>query len=100
MMKKIRLLLTFYRGFGFVALFFSCISASILFEKGFSAFNIVFWFKIITTTIIVYNVSTNRRNEFFYYQNLGLSKTILWSVTLSFDFIIFILTTIIISFYQ
>ena len=92
--KKIRLLATFYRSFYFAALFFTAICISILLEKGFAAFNVVVWFKILTTAIIVYHVSINRGNEFLYYQNLGLSKSMLWSITLSFDFLIFILVVL------
>jgi hypothetical protein len=96
MNNKIRLLATFYRSVCLAALFFSAIGIFILIEKGFSAFNVVFWFKIITTGLIVYNKTTNRGNEFFYYQNLGLSKTMLWTFTLGFDFLLFILAVLMI----
>ena len=91
MKKKLRLLATFYRSYCFAALVFSSISVYIVAIKGFSTFNSMFWFKIITTAITVFSVSANRSNEFFYYQNLGLSKSTLWTITLIFDFILYFL---------
>lgn len=54
------------------------------------------WFKVITMAIIVYYINTYKRKEFYYYQNLGLSKKLLWTYTLGLDFLLFLIMSIII----
>ncbi|HBZ26324.1 MAG TPA: hypothetical protein DEO54_08860 [Rikenellaceae bacterium] len=68
----------------------------ISYTQGINIFTALFWFKIITLGIIVYFINNYKRNEFYYYKNLGLSKKVLWISSLTFDFILF-LTLIIIT---
>ena len=58
------------------------------------AFVVVFWLKIITLGLIVFFINNYKRNEFYYYKNLGLSKLRLWVSILLFDFILFIILLI------
>lgn len=43
--------------------------------------------------IITY-INSYRENEYFYYQNLGVSKTTLWTGSLLFDFVLFLILII------
>ena len=62
----------------------------IVWKYGFSAFFGLFWLKIVTLGLTYYFINNYKSKEYYYYQNLGLSKVFLWAVTLSFDFSLFI----------
>ena len=66
----------------------SCMS--VIATNGMQAFVAVFWFKIITLGLIIFFINNYKRNEFYYYKNLGLSTFRLWISVLLFDFILFI----------
>lgn len=51
---------------------------------------VLFWFKILTLAITIYSINVYKRNEFYYYKNLGLSKRMLWLPILIFDFLLFL----------
>jgi len=92
MAKIIRSLYTFYLNhflIGFI-LSFCCAYIYNVYGCNYKTLPFLFWFKVITMSIIWYAVKTNKRKEFFYYQNLGISKTLLWTVTLGIDFILFV----------
>lgn len=55
-----------------------------------SFFVIIFWFKLISMGFIITYIDNYRKKEYFYYQNLGLSKTALWTVSLVFDLVLFV----------
>jgi len=100
-MKTIRLILTFYKSFAFISFLitFIClglISGFILVgdPKGISFIQILFWFKIFTLAITVYTINFYKKNEFYYYKNLGLSKLKLWIPIITFDFLFFLVTII------
>ena len=59
-------------------------------EYGFGVFSTLFWFKIGTLGLTFYFINNYKNKEYYYYQNLGVSKVLLWSATLSFDFALFI----------
>ncbi len=59
-------------------------------EYGFGIFSTLFWFKISTLGLTFYFIDNYKNKEYYYYQNLGVSKVLLWSVALSFDFALFI----------
>lgn len=44
----------------------------------------------MTMALIYYFININKKKEYYYYQNLGISKTLLWAASLTFDFILFI----------
>ncbi len=47
--------------------------------------------------MIFYFINRNQQKEYKYYQNLGLSKKMLWLTTICFDFTIFIILIILIG---
>lgn len=88
--KTIRLIWTFYRSFLFLSLLITSCCLSIFWEYGFSVFSVLFWLKIATLGLTYYFIDNYKNKEYYYYQNLGVSKILLWGVTLSFDFALFI----------
>ena len=86
----IRLLLTFYRNFLISTNLLTGCCVWILLENGLGSVIILFWFKVITLALIFTFVNSHKSKEFFYYQNLGLSRRLLWISTLAFDLLIFI----------
>lgn len=94
--KKLRLSLTFYQNFYIVSLLITAGCLFIYGRYGLATFSGLFWFKIITLGLIYFVISTSKSKEFYYYQNLGVSRAFLWSTTFAFDFIIFILFIILI----
>jgi len=95
MQKTIRLLITFYRNFFITTFIITCCCLFIYALYGLATFTGLFWFKISTLGIIYFAIETTKKKEFYYYQNLGVSKRLLWSATLIFDFMLFILLIII-----
>ena len=94
-MKTLRLIGTFYKSY-FIAssiITISCISSIIL--NGINVITALIWFKFITLGIIIYYINSYKKNEFYYYQNLGLSRLFLWISTLLIDISIFIISLII-----
>lgn len=96
-MKTIRLILTFYKSFAFTSLLITFICMGLVYgygEKGVQIIQLLIWFKIIMLAIIVYSISRFKRNQFYYYKNLGVSRLTLWASTLIFDFLFFLIAII------
>lgn len=90
------LMFTFYRSFLFASLLMTAICITVFWKNGIESFMAIFWFKIAATCLLYYFVNTYKAKEFYYYQNLGISKQKLWTVSLGFDFLIFIISLIVI----
>jgi len=75
----------------FFAIVISLWCAYLISKDGFLAVNVIFWLKISTSFIIYFFVKQYKKNEFYYYRNLGFSITVLWIITFGIDFIILIL---------
>lgn len=89
-MKTTRLILTFYKNFIATSLILSCCCAYALHINGMHAFALLFWFKVLTLGLTFYFIGQYKKKEFYYYQNLGISKLVLWVSSLSIDMLIFI----------
>jgi hypothetical protein len=99
-MKTLRLILTFYKSFAFLSFLVTFICLGLLYGfgvKGIYIIQALFWFKIFTLAIIVYLMNGYKKNEFYYYKNLGVSKLTLWIPILTFDFLIFLIALIILA---
>lgn len=96
MTRKIGLLVTFYRSFFITTFIITCGCVIIYGFYGIKTFTFLFWFKIITLGMIYFVIETSKNKEFYYYQNLGVSKRLLWSATLIFDLLLFIFLIILI----
>jgi len=62
-----------------------------LHTNGIRIFSYIFWFRLITLGLIFYFVGEYKKKEFYYYENLGISKFVLWSVTIALDVLLFII---------
>ena len=92
-MRTIRLLLTFYKLFAATSITISltCCIFVYVYKMGISSYAAFFWIKIVTLVVIFYYIHKNKKNEFYYYKNLGLTKKRLWISTLTFDYILFLI---------
>lgn len=88
--RTLRILWTFYNSFFVSTLVLTASCAYMCMVLGPGALTLITWFKIITSGIIIYYINNYKNKEFYYYQNLGLSKKILWSSTMTVDFLIYI----------
>jgi len=96
-MKTLRLILTFYKSYAFTSLLITFISLGIVYSYGDKAVEIIqvlIWFKIFTLAIIVFYIQKYKRQQFYYYKNLGLSRLTLWFSSLSFDLLLFLIAII------
>lgn len=96
--KFLRLILTFYNTYSISSILISLISACIFLKTGISFFVAVFWFKLLSMGFIITYIDQYRQREYLYYRNLGLSKSALWTFSLTFDFILFV--SLLIGVYQ
>ena len=92
-MKKIHLILYFYKSFALVSVIISGFLCYLinLWERNGSIISILIFFKIITLAVIYYFINDSQKDEFIFYKNLGLSSKKLWFSTISFDFIIYLI---------
>ncbi|HWK04386.1 MAG TPA: hypothetical protein VNS58_12175 [Puia sp.] len=88
--KTIRLLLTFYKNFFFFSFLMTLICMGLFREYGMSIFSTLFWLKLSTLGLTIVVIKSYKNKEFYYYQNLGLTRTFLWVSTLGFDFILYL----------
>jgi len=88
--KTIRLIWTFYKSFLLASIIITACCVRIFWKYGFSTFLALFWFKVATLGLIYYFIDNYKSREYYYYQNLGISKVLLWAFTLTFDFALFI----------
>jgi hypothetical protein len=94
-MRKIRSIYDFYQSFAFTSILITSICAYFLFKYGIGAFAVLSWFKIFTFGLIYYIVNTYKKNELYYYKNIGLGKSVLWWGAVSIDLILYMLLLII-----
>ena len=100
-MKFVRHYFSFYRGFlpASWSLTAICLfSFHVLYSTyGWNTFIYLFWFKVITLGLLWYVMDQYKKRVYYYYFNLGMSKTTLWSVTLGVDLGLYILLFILTS---
>jgi hypothetical protein len=94
--KAVRLLFTFYQSHFFAALMVTFCCLYIYSMYGMEVFAVLFWFKVLTLALIYFFIKKYKNKEFYYYQNLGVSKLALWVTSLCFDLILFIILLIIV----
>lgn len=88
--KTTSIIWTFYKSFILASTAITICCLYFFYQYGFGIFATLFWFKIITLGLIFYYINSYKSKEFYYYQNLGISKTLLWITTFIFDFSLFI----------
>lgn len=93
--RKIRLCFTFYTYFLFASLTIDAMCMSVMWHNGIGAYSSLFWLKLASMGAIFYLVNEYKKQEYYYFYNFGLSKKLLWIVTLSLDLILFYILTII-----
>jgi hypothetical protein len=97
-MRTLKLITRFYSGI-FLANFLvtlSCVySMSHLGDDVREMIYLLFWYKIISLALVSYIAVYYRKNEQYYYQNLGVSKLQLGLSTSVFDFILWLILVLI-----
>jgi len=93
--RTLRSILSFYQSFAFVGFLLTAACMVTLYTTGIAMFTFLFWFKIGTLWLIYYFVDSYKRNEYYYYDNLGISKRKLWIPSLVFDFTLFLITMVV-----
>ena len=88
-MRIIRIIASFYKSYLIVSSIITISCMNFTYMYGLSIITVLFWFKLITLGIIIYYINTYKNNEFYYYQNLGLSKQFLWVSSIIFDISLF-----------
>jgi hypothetical protein len=88
--KTVRLLFTFYYNFCAATIIVTLCCAYMFSKLGPDALTAIIWFKLFTLATIFFYINSYKKKEFYYYQNLGISKQRLWVCTLVFDLMLFI----------
>jgi hypothetical protein len=89
MKAKANILLYFYKSYFAVAFIVSAVCAYLFYHYGVEAIGALFWLKIMADMAIMFFINKYKNKEFYYYYNLGLSRTMLWAISLTADFILF-----------
>ena len=93
-LRTIRLIWTFYKGFLFASLIITACCLYYFWLYGFSVFTAIFWLKTISLATTSFFMNAYKVREFYYYQNAGISKLLLWISVICFDMAVFILLII------
>jgi len=88
-MRVLRLIGTFYKSYVIASSIITISCMQLIYMYGINIITVLIWFKLITLGIIVYYINSYKNNEFYYYQNLGLSKLFLWVSTILIDLSLF-----------
>ena len=97
-MRTLKLITRFYGGIFFAnfLITLSCIGLICYFGTlAHKLIGMLFWFKVITIGVIFYGAIRYQKKEMYYYQNLGVSKLKLGISTSVFDFLLWLILTII-----
>jgi hypothetical protein len=97
-MRTFKLITRFYSGI-FLANFLVTLSCVFLLwsfgAKAHDIRGILFWYKVITIAMIFSLSIHYKKQELYYYQNLGVSKSLLGFSTSIFDFMLWLILTLI-----
>lgn len=89
-MRTFGLIVSFYKSYAFSSLAITVVCMYFPYMFGLGTFSMLFWFKVMTLGMIFYLNNSYKKNEYYYYRNLGVSKKLLWGWTLSFDLIFYL----------
>lgn len=92
MIKSTKLLLTFYSSYFQATLLITACCMLLTWLYGLEVFFILFLFKLTTLGLIYCFMNEYKKKEYYYYQNLGISKLFLWVGSLSLDLALFIVS--------
>ena len=93
-MRTLRAMLSFYSSFAFFGFLMTAVCLATLSNTGLAMFTFLFWIKVGTMWIIFYFINKNKKKEYYYYDNLGISRRILWIPALTFDFVVFVVSMV------
>jgi len=96
-LKTLRLISAFYQSFFISTWIITGCCLWIFGEYGWISFSSLVWLKIFTLGLVFFFMDKYKRHEIYYYQNLGVSKKVLWCSTVAFDFLLF-LTSILVTY--
>lgn len=89
LLKRLRLLSTFYQSFFAATFLMSLVCAYLFYYYGVHFLKILILFKVFTTLIVAGYINNYKHLNFLYFLNLGLSKSFLWISTMLVEFILF-----------
>lgn len=91
LISTIRLLLTFYRSFFLFSILITLLCTALAWEYGTALIGMLIGIKFASTLLIFFFIRSYKRKEFYYYLNRGLSGPVLWTATLLFDTLLFVI---------
>jgi hypothetical protein len=89
-LHTLQLLYTFYKNFIFISAVITGGCTYLFWKWGANIIAVLCWLKVITMVLTFLFVNSYKKKEYYYYQNLGVSKKVLWIYTISFDIALFI----------
>jgi hypothetical protein len=97
MAVKSSIILVFYKSYFIASFIASLLCAYLFFKYGIKAIGTLFWIKIFSDAVIVLYINNYKSKEFYYYRNLGLSRKVLWTISLIIDFLVFVILVVLAS---
>lgn len=94
MLRTLNVLFTFYKTFLLPSLLANAFCWGMVYEYGSGPVALLLPFKLFVTALIVAYIHEYSYSRYYYYHNLGISKAMLWGVTLGFDFAFYMLCLI------
>jgi len=86
---SMRVILTFYKNFSWLVLAISLLGCWLIWLYGSWQYMIVvFWTKVLTNTLLGLFIHIFSPSQFYFFKNLGYSKTRLYTYTFIFDMVI------------
>ena len=94
-MRRLRAMLSFYSSFAFAGFLLTAACLGTLYSTGIVMFTLLFWLKVGTMWITYYFTDNLKQKEYYYYDNLGISKRTLWIPALVLDFVVFMTSMVV-----
>lgn len=90
----------FYSGFFLLPLLYNILTVLILvkYYKGHSihVFSYFIWIKLLMDFFLVRQINKKKKDEFYFYKNLGLNKIQLFAYSFGFDFLLYLISIIVV----
>lgn len=87
-MRSIKIFFRFFKNIANISGILLIVSITLFYKYGYSVIGPIIILKLITFLPTFYIVNSSFKKEYFYYENLGFNRYLLWGMTALIDFFI------------
>lgn len=99
-MRNIKIFFKFFKNIAAISGITFIISIILFFKYGYSVISPIIILKLITFLLTFYIIDSSFKKKYFYFENLGFTKYLLWGITALIDFLILFISLFILSLFK